>query len=613
MSWRPAVWLLVAVCLVGMFLMVFERRQPAPARRLALDDAAVDLGTTPVATLRVAQGTSVVECVARRDCWYLVRPVATRASPGTVRNVLQALADTRVRERITPQQMAARGLDLARYGLDRPRLRVSVPVGNASRELLIGEEAPLGQLVFAQITGEPDVLAVTRNILDALPRRSDAWQARTVMPETILGANRIEIKQPGGFVQMVLKDGGWRLQQPRTFKADDRVVEALLEQLHQLQVESTGPAVTGIDLVAYGLGRDDAPLQVTVWTEGDDEGVTLMLGKPVQEAAGLVYGRVSDMAALCQLPQSAVAMLKVDAESLRDRRLFAGRPSDIVAMRLQDMERRVELSGNGRGWRIEDPVRGRADAGAVGQFLKGFCALETVAFPEPVSTNPVAVSGNGRQVVLSNRPFAPAGTNGAAEARTAGTWTFRFPSSGAGGTIEAYCEEERTIYRLRSADVDRLMARDEGGVRRSFTDPLAYLDRTVLDLQPPSVRRVTLSYRGREEAIVRDATGSWTVESPPDSRVLDEVVHEALQRVAPLRALRLETLNATNLTAYGLGDSATRITFGLSGDAGIQKTLILSTNMAANGVYGAVQGQDVVFVVPADVAARLTRSMVVWQ
>ena len=130
---------------------------------------------------------------------------------------------------------------------------------------------------------------------------------------------------------------------------------------------------------------------------------------------------------------------------------------------------------------------------------------------------------------------------------------------------------------------------------------------------PASIRRVTMAYRGREEAVARDAAGNWVAESPPDSRVLPEAVVGILQSLAPLRAVRVETLSATNLAAYGLDESATRLTFSLSDDAGLQKTLIVSTNGAAGGVYGAVQGQDAVFVIPRDTAARLTRSMVVWQ
>ena len=40
MSWRPVYWLAAAAILMALFMVVFERRQPAPARRLALDDAA---------------------------------------------------------------------------------------------------------------------------------------------------------------------------------------------------------------------------------------------------------------------------------------------------------------------------------------------------------------------------------------------------------------------------------------------------------------------------------------------------------------------------------------------------------------------------------------------
>ncbi len=611
--WRSTFWLLAAVSLMAVFMVVFERQQPAPARRLALDDAALDVGTAPVLGLVVWQGTSVVECVEREGVWYLAGQAPTRAAGRVIRHLLEAVRKTRIRERITPVQMAARGLEPSRYGLDRPRARVSLVAGGATREMAIGADTPFGELVFAQVSGDRDVLTVTRDTIDALPKQAEAWQAAAVMPETILGARRLEIKEPGGFVQLAFKDGTWRLQQPRSANASDAVVEKLLEDLQRLRVDSFGPAVTGIDLVAYGLAADDNPLQVTVWTDGDDTAVTLVLGKPVQESPGLVYGRVSDMANVCRLPQSAVTLLSIKAEDVRDRRMCPANPADIVAIRLQDADRRMELERGRDGWRIKDPVRGRADTLAVSRFLRTFCSLESLAFPEVTATNAMADDVGGIRVTLSDRPFPATGSNGVAAVRTQGTWTYHLPAASTGATATVYGEEVQAIFTLRGQDLVRL-THESGGVPGVFTDPLVYLDRTVMELPAASVRRVTLAYGGREEAVVRDTVGRWTAESPPDSRVQEDVVAGILRAVETLRALRIETLAATNGAAYGLdAESATRLTFSLSGEAGLQKTLILTTNAAAGGVYAAVQGQDTVFLIPLETAAQLTRSIVSWQ
>ena len=612
MSWRPVYWLAAAAGIMALFMVVFERRQPAPARRLALDDAALVVDAAAVTALTVAEGTSVVACVQRDGRWYVTRPVATRASGPVIHDVLRGVAATRIRERITPQQMVARDLTLASYGLKQPRFSVTVTAAGATRTLAFGDDAPVGNLVFAQVDSDLEVLSVTREAVDAPPKRVEDWQARAALPDTVLSASRLEIKQPGGFVQLALKDGTWRLQQPHNVKADDAVVERLLQGLHQLQIESAGPAVTGVDLAVYGLGPEDNPLQVTAGTGAGDD-VTLLLGKPVQEAPGLVNARVSDMAALCRVSQAAVALLSVRAEDVRDRRLCVARPAGIAALRLQDEDRRLELARANGGWRIDDPVRGRADLAAVGQFLKAFCGLESAGFPNPASTNPAAAEAVGCRVVLSDRPFTPGGTNGPAASRTAGVWTYRFPAAWTGDVVEVTCDEERTVYRVRAGDLANLVAHEEAGVRRSFTDPLAYLDRAVFELQPASVRRITLAYRGREEAVAHDAAGNWTAESPPEARVVPEAVAGILQSAAPLRVARIETLSTTNPAAFGLNDSATRLTFSLNDNAGLQKTLIITTNGITGGVYGAVQGQDAVFVIPRDTAARLTRSMVVWQ
>lgn len=611
--WRSTFWLLTAVCLMAAFMVVFERKQPTPARRLALDDVAMDMGAAPVRALVVWQGRSVVECVERGGVWYLAGSSPTRAAGKVVRHLLEAVRNTRIRERITPAQMTARDLDVSSYGLTRPRARVAILSGGVTRELVFGSDTPLGDRVFAQVAGDRDVLAVTRDVIDALPKSVEAWQAAGVMPENLLSARRLEIKQPGGFVQLAVKDGTWRLQQPCSAKASDAVVEKLLEDLQRLRVETYGPAVTGIDPVAYGLGVDDNPPQVTVWTDGDDNGVTLSLGKPVQESPGFVYARVSDMANLCQVPQSAVTLLSVTADDVRDRRMCPVNPADIAAIRLQDVDRRLELERGTNGWRIKEPVRGRADTLAVSRFLRAFCSLESIAFPIITSTNVMAGEAGGILIAVSDRPFPAAGSNNEAVVRSPGTWTYHLPGSSGTSVVKVYCDEQQAVFNLREQDLARV-THESGAVPRAFTDPLLYLDRTVLELPATSVQRVTLAYRGREEAVARSTTGGWTAESPPESQVQDEAVAGIVRAVASLRAVRVETLSATNWAAFGLNDeSVTRLTFSLSGEVGLQKTLILATNSVAGGVYAAVQGQDAVFLIPVETAAQLTRSVVSWQ
>jgi hypothetical protein len=63
------------------------------------------------------------------------------------------------------------------------------------------------------------------------------------------------------------------------------------------------------------------------------------------------------------------------------------------------------------------------------------------------------------------------------------------------------------------------------------------------------------------------------------------------------------------LGVYGLKDPRGSITFSLSGQAGIQKTLVLGDASEDLGVYGMVQGQEAVFILPKALADQLLQDI----
>jgi hypothetical protein len=93
--------------------------------------------------------------------------------------------------------------------------------------------------------------------------------------------------------------------------------------------------------------------------------------------------------------------------------------------------------------------------------------------------------------------------------------------------------------------------------------------------------------------------------------VAGAVVKDVLFHIANLRSIRIESHNPESLAPFGLDQSAVRLTLGLSGDGGIQKTVIMGFRSRTDGIYAMVQGQDVVFVLEKGLADLLSRDLVV--
>jgi len=438
---------------------------------------------------------------------------------------------------------------------------------------------------------------------------------RRVFPSSVLRASRIELKHAGGFVQLAMRNGAWRIQQPVEAGADGTRVERLLQSLRDLKVETFGVDTPNADPAAYGLTTEDAAVQVSVWAEGEEEGTTLTLGKVTQEKSALVYARVSDVGTVCTLSNEVVAALSLKADDLRDRRICRIDPAAIVSIQLSRGERKVALDKlNGGEWLITEPIRVRADPYAVSALLRKFCAIEAVEFATGPVTNPASVGLQDApfRLVLGMTPSAPVITNVVPVApgmRAADLASYQFGPV-TGRTVAVLHDEAAALYGIRAVDVAPILRE---GFERDLADPVVYMDRHILDLTPAVIRRITLTRGGREETLVKGPDGNWIVDSPPDSKALDTAVVDMLGAITGLEAERIESLAVTNAAAFGLDDSATRLTFGLTGTSGIQKTLIIANLDGAHGVHAMVQGQDTVFVLRKQTAEQLTRGLVKWQ
>lgn len=616
MTWKPVIWLSAVVGLVVVFIVVFEHGTQPVGLSAPLDAPMLGFEPDNVTSLALTVSNFSAVCVRRDQTWFLTHPVETRANGARIKKLLDALHRTRRREAISPEMQRLRRLSPGSFGLEQPRAQCVVGYDRKQDEIAIGQEAPLGDLVYVRLNGGVDVLAVTREFDSALPSRLDELRDRAVFPPSLRMTARIEIKHAGGFIQLALVGGEWRIQQPREARADPVAVEWLLGYLRELRVEAFGGDVPVADPVAYGLGPDEAALAVTVWPEGVADGVTLTVGKAAQGNPSLFYARISDMGAIGMVGKAVLPLLDLKAEALRDRRLCDAEPARITSLTLLDgdrklvMERRVE-----EGWVITEPLRSLADSRAVGSLLKSVCALRGDEPAEGTRSNLAERIAQEAVVKLTmaEGPLgrAEAGTNAtpAVEAEAGRKWSYWVGTNTVATSRLVLRQEDQKVFRVSAADL--LRAWEAGAPRDSVSlaDPLRYMDRRVFDLDVDHVRRVTLAKDGRAETVVRDGDGNWSVDSPPGTKISEAAVTALLSRAGDLAAVRIESVAATNAGQYGFDETSPRLTFGLTGSGGIQKTIFLGGPDRRQGVYAMVQGRDVVFVLPRAVAEELTRSL----
>ena len=112
--------------------------------------------------------------------------------------------------------------------------------------------------------------------------------------------------------------------------------------------------------------------------------------------------------------------------------------------------------------------------------------------------------------------------------------------------------------------------------------------------------------------VERDEAGIFQPASITPGRVVLEVVDRILAEIAGLRVLQFVTEDPNLAKAYGLENPSALLTLGLTGDAGIRKTIVFGQETPeGEGVYAMIRGQETVFILPSSIRDLLTSDFLI--
>lgn len=602
-----------AVWLIERTLLAPEQFRQHPYQGIVIDD---------VDYISCQRGDFKVEFSRKNDGWFIDYPVRAAANDAVLARLLSILEGLESSSVISDDQRLDRNLSLADYGLESPSIRIKTGGRYFLKDLLVGNPAPVGDAVYIKFSDEPEVYSVPGVISNAVPGTIAEFRDALILPGDKSKASRLEIHQPDGFVQLVRKADGWWIQQPFTAQADGAAVESILARLFSLKAERYiwDPPVSGPDgesvqgealLDVYGFADDVSPARVAVWGNGDEIGREVIFGKTFSDGAGLIYARRKAFESIFAVKADSAPITAVRAVDLRDRLIFTVKPSDVREVALVRGDSRIILHKyKDAGWMITEPVRWRADDDYVNHMVSFLTRLKVTDYgsdslPEDLEglrLDPPEFSAGLSTTLCQQSPgdVSEAERNNLRECADA---MVSFGSADTNNIMNLI---------LAGGQSARMDSRSFEGIDiKSLADPLRYRERTVLSLSSRDIRKIDLEVNAVKESVALSSNGVWTCSSHSNRMVNVNVLSDILLVAANMRALRFESLNPKSLSGYGLEKPAVSLTLGLSGDAGIQKTLMLGFKAGTDGIYGLIKGQNLLLILPRSLAELLSRSLLV--
>lgn len=197
------------------------------------------------------------------DTWLIEEPISSAADPEVVTRFLSSVSGVQALD--FPAETAS---DLSPYGLDAPRLQLSVLVGKDGEDktLLFGNDTADMLAVYTKFTAQPNVYTIADWAFVDLDKDLNDFRDKTVLPFEKDEVTRIDVRRAAGgaFTLQRGEDQSWSLE-GAAGAVDKAKVEELLSNLDELEGYEivTDPAATP---AAYALAEP----KITVTLHGSE-------------------------------------------------------------------------------------------------------------------------------------------------------------------------------------------------------------------------------------------------------------------------------------------------------------------------------------------------------
>lgn len=568
-----------------------------------LDTRLLNLDQGQVSRLRSQVGDKSMTLKQEGDAWRV-----TESPAGAYPADSEATASLRlVWSDLRAERFAdyGKGVAWAKYGLDKPTVRVTLNADKAEHVIELGKEVegddrrdagPTAR--YARVDKGAGVAVLPPEVTRLLERTyldyvnhdllkfdSDA----AVALQRHMGAKVLEIvhsqARPG------TEGAGWQVEKPARQKADDQAMQHLFEQLGHLHADRIA-AYPIKDLEPFGLDAPSALLTIKLkrsHAERGNEGGgpaehIIKLGKPAGER-GQRFALVDDGKAVAVLPAALVEQLMGSPLTFRDRAIARFDSAD--RLQLQRGPRNAVFRKVDGSWKLTEPLQGDAEQDQLDDFLSRLTRLRADAL---VAEKP---DKDALKKYGLDRPVA--------------RWRVQSDNKEVLELLVGNKEEkrERRYAKLAKGDLvfllDPRLSRkvlDEYRPRTVWTTPLDALDIDSLNYRYP-----------RKPFVLKKAGTSWQVVGKTDAKINAATVEDTLAALAGLKLSRYAVDKGANLALFGLDkpelvlEAATR--------SGKRELHIGNVEGGSKGRYARVPDADRsdVFVLDAETCARLLRDL----
>jgi hypothetical protein len=337
------------------------------------DKTLLKMAANEVQGLTLTFPDETIKLTKDKDKWQMETGGKTLpADASTIEEMVATLASTKIDKFVETAPK-----DLTTYGLDKPRITVTVDMGANGGEvgLLLGSATadtpkptspnqrpqPSDEKVYLQRKGETEVMQASNSLYTALLQTPDDLRDKLVLAVNVPNTTKIAytLKDQQVLLEKAATPGSkdltpvWQLRQPAAMPADSKKVERILNELKSLLVTKQGFLDQPGDLAQYGLAKPQATIDLS---EGDTALPQLALGKAADDNSGVFVKRADSKIVMKVAAGSRLlSVLEVAPNRLRDLSVLKLDRTKVNAITIKGKDREgVLLNAKGATeWQVK--------------------------------------------------------------------------------------------------------------------------------------------------------------------------------------------------------------------------------------------------------------------
>jgi hypothetical protein len=269
--------------------------------------------------------------------WQITAPKPLGADQTTVSTMLSTLSSLN-----SDRLVEDKASNLSQYGLTEPALETDVTVKDKTQKLLLGDNAPTGNAVYAKLDGDPRVFTVATYEKNNIDKSVNDLRDKRLITANQDKISKVELLAKKQDIEFGRNKDEWQIVKPRPLRADGTQVDDLVRNLTDAKMELSPTDDSKKMAASFASASPVAAAKVT------DESGTQEL--QVRKNKDDYYAKSSIVDGIYKVSSSLGQAMDKGLDDFRNKKLFDFGFSDPNKIEIHDGTKSYFLTRGGEDW-----------------------------------------------------------------------------------------------------------------------------------------------------------------------------------------------------------------------------------------------------------------------